>query len=580
MRIMKGGERVNGFKISLDSLTQFSTESVSVKKDDRKSDAFSSVMKQSTSKQTSNLSTNTNASNKAEAFQKGKTVEEADETSKKVDDFKQLESNSENKFDSLSVSEQKTDDVISSAQKMDEDQNANIVEVTTEDTTKSKMSFDLLKDAKTFLEQLEDKLQSIVKKDSNLDEKDIQTMLEQMGISMTDLFDVSKLQQFVLQNAGKEVTALLTDEKLALQFQQLLTDVKELGLKLEQQFGISSDDVKELVTYVNQNQTETEVENLIQNETESLEPVLDDKIENILKKVSDMLKSDYKKDLNENISNTEEQTEEILSVLEDNDFEDNGIRNNFLVRNQEKVFSSSIENIQDNVEKSIKQMKVETESQTKDNLSHVKLVVEAETDKSQGESFNERDSERQPQTDSSQLGQFIENLAQVKLETEEVFSNKAEQLQQMKEIVAQVVEQIKIIVKEDMSSMEMQLNPENLGKVNLSVVSKNGQMTANFVTENEMAKNALESQMQQLKDNLQAQGLKVDAIEVAVSDFKFEQNSNMNEEQQKQQSENKKKASRKIDLSMLKDGLNDLSEEEALSAKVMIDNGNTVDYTA
>ena len=128
--------------------------------------------------------------------------------------------------------------------------------------------------------------------------------------------------------------------------------------------------------------------------------------------------------------------------------------------------------------------------------------------------------------------------------------------------------------------MEIQLNPEKLGKVNLSVVSKNGQMTASFVTESEMAKNALESQMQQLKDTLQNQGLKVDAIEVSVSDFKFEQSSNMNEEQQRQHSANKKKAPRKIDLSMLDDGFDELSEADTLAAQVMIDNGNTVDYTA
>lgn len=109
----------------------------------------------------------------------------------------------------------------------------------------------------------------------------------------------------------------------------------------------------------------------------------------------------------------------------------------------------------------------------------------------------------------------------------------------VKEIVTQIVEQIKIHMKADMASMELQLNPEHLGKVHVSVVEKNGVLTAEFKTGNYMVKEAIESQLQMFKENLTNQGLKVESVEVTVSNFEFNQN---NEAASKEQnSRNSKK---------------------------------------
>ncbi len=67
-----------------------------------------------------------------------------------------------------------------------------------------------------------------------------------------------------------------------------------------------------------------------------------------------------------------------------------------------------------------------------------------------------------------------------------------------------------------------------MGKVNLSVVMKEGVATANFIVQNEMVKEALQSQMQVLRDNLEQQGLKVESIEVTVAEYGFEQSTNPN----------------------------------------------------
>lgn len=151
-----------------------------------------------------------------------------------------------------------------------------------------------------------------------------------------------------------------------------------------------------------------------------------------------------------------------------------------------------------------------------------------------------------------------------------------EKVQMMKEIVNQIVEQVKITMKPGVTTMDFQLNPENLGRVNLTVAAKDGQMTASFMVQNQVAKEAIESQIQVLRENLESQGLKIEAVEVTVANFGFEQKgyqeSNQNE---------KKKTPRKIDLSNINpEMMEELSEEEVLTAQIMEQNGNSVDYTA
>ncbi len=58
------------------------------------------------------------------------------------------------------------------------------------------------------------------------------------------------------------------------------------------------------------------------------------------------------------------------------------------------------------------------------------------------------------------------------------------------------------------------LTPEHLGQVDIRIVMQNGQLTAQFMTDNAMAREMLENQMSQLRSSLGAQGLQVDRLEV------------------------------------------------------------------
>lgn len=93
----------------------------------------------------------------------------------------------------------------------------------------------------------------------------------------------------------------------------------------------------------------------------------------------------------------------------------------------------------------------------------------------------------------------------------------------MRTIVDQVVRQVKIRVLPETTNMELKLNPESLGKINLQVSSTSGIASAVLTVENQTAKEALESQMQILRQAFEEQGLKVDAVEVTVSEFGLRQ---------------------------------------------------------
>ena len=91
------------------------------------------------------------------------------------------------------------------------------------------------------------------------------------------------------------------------------------------------------------------------------------------------------------------------------------------------------------------------------------------------------------------------------------------------QIIEQIVRQIRVSVTDTTSTMEMQLNPERLGKVLLTISAKEGMMTANFTVQTEEARLALESQMYQLRDTLEQKEIKVEAVSISVSDFSFAQ---------------------------------------------------------
>lgn len=150
------------------------------------------------------------------------------------------------------------------------------------------------------------------------------------------------------------------------------------------------------------------------------------------------------------------------------------------------------------------------------------------------------------------------------------------------DIIRQIAERVSIsgTTSED-STIEMQLNPENLGRIYINVTERNSEITARIAVSNEAVKEALETQMVELRETLNNSGIKVNDVEVTIASHEFEQNLEQNaasdEQRQNEQNFAASNGGSSIDSSSAG---NDRPEEEILAQRIMKDNGNSVDFTA
>ena len=252
-----------------------------------------------------------------------------------------------------------------------------------------------------------------------------------------------------------------------------------------------------------------------------------------------------------------------------------------------------------NVSTEKKSVQGETTVNTSDNSSDTKVevsVTKSEESSSQQSSYSSQSeddmsevthdqtiSEDDVTTDNQHTvrNDFIQNLNQAVNDAVQVAKPESVRMQQMVDIVNQVVERIKVSIGTESTSMEMQLNPEHLGKLLLNVSSKNGVMTAVFSVQSEEARAALESQMYTLRENLELRELKVDAVEVNVSDFDFSHSDQtMSGDQSKADNGNGKQMKFDFDDEASSEEMISNEEKEAVRKQVMRDNGSQIDFTA
>ncbi len=147
------------------------------------------------------------------------------------------------------------------------------------------------------------------------------------------------------------------------------------------------------------------------------------------------------------------------------------------------------------------------------------------------------------------------------------------------EIYDQISEYMRTNVSGDISEVEMQLNPENLGRLQIHLSSKEGVVSAQFVAQNEVVKGVLETQLIQLKEQFEQQGMKVDAVEVTVAGYSFDQGLNRDTgEHAGNAKEARKMIIRRINLNETAE--EELTQDEQIAVEMMAANGNTVDFMA
>ena len=157
-------------------------------------------------------------------------------------------------------------------------------------------------------------------------------------------------------------------------------------------------------------------------------------------------------------------------------------------------------------------------------------------------------------------------------------------VQTAQSIISQVSEQIFVQLGEEESTMQLQLNPENLGRLIISVTTRANEVNAHIYAESEAVRQALESQMTSLRESLSSSGYKVGAVEVTVEEHGYDRNLEerfRDEQNRKQQQDRQQESGRRNIIRGELDSLSGLmTEEEELIARMMRENGNTMDMTA
>ncbi|SDN17534.1 flagellar hook-length control protein FliK [Lachnospira pectinoschiza] len=149
------------------------------------------------------------------------------------------------------------------------------------------------------------------------------------------------------------------------------------------------------------------------------------------------------------------------------------------------------------------------------------------------------------------------------------------------DVARQVIDQIKLTSSQNLNQIEVMLNPENLGSVHVTVTAKEGIITAELTATNEAVKKALENQMQTLKENFNNQGIKVEAVSVTIESHSFEGNTSFEGDTSKDNLGQDKKKRMNLDLSSLNDlDFEELTADE-IRARDLIENGDaSVSYLA
>lgn len=86
-----------------------------------------------------------------------------------------------------------------------------------------------------------------------------------------------------------------------------------------------------------------------------------------------------------------------------------------------------------------------------------------------------------------------------------------------KPLLTQLIDHLRVAVNGERQELSLQLTPENLGTVRVNILTDQLEVQARLLVENLAVKEALEANLHKLREALQAQGLLVQDINVAVS---------------------------------------------------------------
>ena len=390
------------------------------------------------------------------------------------------------------------------------------------------------------VEEFAKEVQKEVKELLGVDDAQLEAAMKELGLTYQDLMDPVNLANLVMNLTGEEDQLGLL---MNADFQELMQNVEVLSKNLLQELGMA--------------QLEQNAAQITEEVPQQMQEVTDTQ--------ADVLKVQQTDDVQ-----ITEQKSQVTGLTETNAAATESVESDGNVQNVEEPVSQEVrvENDQTASQQEGQQEEAPENSMT-----------------------TEDDASLLQQNDTTEKSIFTEHTFQQTVQTIRTDNITAAPTTAVPQnvvfntldVIRQVSEFTRVMYQGDTTSMEMQLNPENLGKIYVQVTAKEGVVTAHLAVQNEIVKEALENQTIQLRENMNQQGIKVEAVEVTIASHEFERNLEQNQQgsaQDEQREQASKSPRRNISMNQLDELSGLMSEEEMLVAKIMRDNGNSVDFTA
>ena len=381
-------------------------------------------------------------------------------------------------------------------------------------------------------------VKEILKDELGVSDEQVEDAMSILGLQWMDLLNPASLSQLVTQLTGTEdACSLLMSEE----FTNIMQNTDALVQNLSETLGISRD---EWVALQNQlaeltvdfNETEDMADGGVQEMAPQTDATITSQDTTVMAATVQMT---HTTEETQNVQ-PEEEADDAAPVIQENASED-----------------------------------AQTENNVSEDASGEMGEPAAQSQKTKESSVNEH----------AQNMEFQVRAEQQTVAPEEVNKVASRTTIDVQDIMNQITEFAKVNLSPENSSIEMQLNPENLGKVYLHIAAtKEGNITAELAVSSETVKTALEAQIADLRTSLNQQGIKVDAVEVTIASHEFERNLEQNASGEEQQGSQREESGRTAGRRLFRGELDELSglmnEEEALAAQIMKDHGNTMDVTA
>lgn len=414
----------------------------------------------------------------------------------------------------------------------------NAEEVTAESTTENTTET-ITEDIKAVLEDTGKELLTVIADELGVDIDDIEKAMSVLGLNYVSILNPDNMAMLVAQVAGDEgISAIVTNSDLYSSLKSLTDTITTMQHNIMNQLGLSEEQMESAVN--------TDVNN------EDMKGAMGDA---------------------QMMANPEAGKETAEGT---NEF--NAIQLDLIGKNQKFNFNLQVETSNYEMQK--------TPEIAAPEITVVETQSMGQQSSNLGQGFNMMNGGNQnAMTWNDFLGNIAFNIQNIEAMTEEFTEAVQVAHTSAEDIINQITEYMKISVKPDMTSMEMQLHPQSLGSLNVMIeTAKDGNIIARFTTADATVKAAIESQLATLQQKFDEQGVKVNAIEVTVQSHAFEQNLEQGNDNQNFANEENQKATkslRRINLRELTtEDAEELDDSEKLNAEMMEINGGTVDYSA